>query len=132
MSLYLLDGRGKFVIVAVDGILLRRRAGDDDRLLPPERFELLSDFRVVRNELRDNVARARKRVLCGVNALFFVDIFRRLLLRVGTVPFLREEKERKRFETFFLGDRRPRAALLLVGAVQVLHLGERCGFVDFV
>ena len=132
MALDLIDGRGERIIVAVNGVrgILFRCDGHHVRPLVVERAQVLSDVRIVRDGLGDDIGRARKRLFDGGDALFFVHVFFGGLLGHGTVGLLRIEQFRKGCKSLFPRDRGARAALLFIGTVDVLDLGKRLGLVD--
>ena len=92
--------------------------------------QALAQRRVVGDALGDDVARAGKGLFGRGDTLFLVYILCRLPERLGTVALLGKEQLCERLEPLFLRDRRAGAALGLVGAVEILKLGERRGVFD--
>ena len=132
MPLDLVDGRGKGVVIAVYGVLgiLLCRDGHDVRPLGVQLAERLSDLRVVGDGLGDDVGRARERLLHRIYPLLGIDVVLCRLLGRGTVGRLCIQEFRKRRKALFARDRGARAALLLIGTVDVLDLGERLCLAD--
>ena len=132
MPLDLVDGRREGVIIAIYGIggLLFRRDGHNVRPLDIQRAQILAHLRVVRDGLGNDIGSAHKRFLDGRDALFGVHIVRRRLLGRGAVGLLRVQKLGKRGKPLLAGDRSAGAPLLLIGTIDILHLGKRLCFVD--
>ena len=119
------DRLGKVVIQTVDGVFLPRRLRADGGTGKDILAQVFSDVRIVGDHLGNDVGRAGERILDGVYALFLVDVPKGKLFRFRQVAPLREKLKRKRLKPFLLCHCRPRAALLLIRAVEVLKHGER-------
>ena len=124
------EGLGEVVVQPVDGVLLHRRLGAELPLPLQQGTEGLAEGGVVADGLGDDVGGAGKGVLRRLHALFAVHVFCRLCQRGRAVRPLGEQHLRQGRKTLFPGNGGPGAALLLVGAVQVLHLRQRPGGVD--
>ena len=123
-------GLGKIVIQAVDAVLLHGGHGAEDSLLHHQLPELAPDGSVVADGLGYDVGGAGEGFLRCLHALFGIRIFFRLCQRVGTVGPLGEEHLRQRLQALFPGHGGPGAALLLIGAVKILHLRQGLGIVN--
>lgn len=104
-------------LVGLLGLLLRQQLAFLQGLFANP----LPDLRVVSNVLSHNVHRALERLLCRLDAFFGIDILRRFLLKLPRL-WQCQQILGERLQPFFLGHRRTGAALLLVGAVQILYL----------
>ena len=95
-----------------------------------QRAQAAAQICVVRQVLRDDVARAHERIFGGPHALFRVDIgiCQRFERRGGGAR--RENRRRKRLQSLFARDGRTGAPLGAVGAVQVVERGERLRLSD--
>ena len=124
------EGLGKVIVQAIDAVLLCGGGAAEDPVFHQQLPQPLAQLRVVGNLLGDNVGCPLKGVLRCLHALFQVDVLRRFLQRVRAVRPLGEEELCQRLQALLLRHRGPGAALLLVGAVQVLHLRQRLGAVD--
>ena len=126
----LCDGLVEVVVQAVDGVLFLHRETAQVPLPHEQSAQRLADGRVVREELGDDVICALQGVGNCLYALFGVDEVCRGVLRTRAAALLRIEQLRQRLESLLAGDGRAGAALLLIGAVKILHLRERRGRVD--
>ena len=124
------EGLGEVVVQPVDRVLLHRRLGAELALPLQQRPEGLAEGRVIADGLGDDVGGAGQGVLRRLHALFGIHILRRLRRRVRAVRALGEQHLRQGRQPLLPGRGGPGAALLLVGAVQVLHLRQRPGGVD--
>ena len=121
---------GKVVIQAVDGVLVGGGHAAEQAVLRQQVPELFAQVGVVGNLLGDDVGCARQGVLRRLHALFRVDVTGGLGQWVGTIRGLGEQEQGQRLQALFLCSGGPGAALLLVGAVQILHLCQGPGGVD--
>ena len=124
------EGLGEVVVQPVDRVLLHRRLGAELSLPLQEGAEGLAEGGVVADGLGDDVGGAGEGVLHRLHALFGIHIPGGLRRRVRAVRPLGKQQFRQRRQALFPGNGGPGAALLLVGAVQVLHLRQRPGGVD--
>ncbi len=124
------EGLGKVVVQPVDRVLLRGGAAAEEPAVPQKRPQLSAQVRIIGDLLSHNVRRAGQRVRRRLHALVRVQIAGRLLQRVRTVRLLGEQPLRQRRQTLLPGRGCAGAALLLIGAVQVLHLGQGRGSVN--
>ena len=123
-------GLGEVVIEPVDRVLLHGGLAAEGSVFRQQRPEGLAQLRVVAEQLRHDVGGPRQGVLRRLYALFGVDIPGGFLRRVRAVRPLGEEPLRQGGQTLLPGHGGPGAALLLIGAVQVLHLRQGGGGVD--
>ena len=133
MALQAGDGLREIKILPVDGgllVLLLCRGRLRRAAAVHERTQALAHLRVVGDALGEDVGRAGQRIFQRPDALVRVDIRRGQRLGRVHAQRLGKDSVRQRLEALFPGDRRARAALGLVGAVEVLDLRERRGLVD--
>ena len=133
MALQAGDGLREIKILPVDGgllVLLLCRGRLRRAAAVHKRTQALAHLRVVGDALGEDVGRAGQRVFQRPDALVRVDIRRGQRLGRVHAQRLGKDSVRQRLEALFPGDRRARAALGLVGAVEVLDLRERRGLVD--
>ena len=120
----------KVVVQPIDAVLLLGCGGLQHALAQHQLTKGFADRCVVGDLLGDDVAGALEGVPGGFHALFGIDIRRGRLQGIGTVPPLGEEKLRQGRQPLFPGHGGAGAPLLLVGAVEILHLSQRGGLVD--
>ena len=120
----------KVVVQAIDAVLFCRGEGAERAALFQQLTQAFADGCVVADPLGDDVVCALQRVGDGLDALFRVEVVLRESVRRGHAARLREDRLGQRLEPLFAGDGRAGAALLLVGPVEILDLGERRGLVD--
>ena len=115
----------KVVVHGVDGVVLVCADGFEHAGAVQQRAQASTQVCIVRQILRDDVARARERILGGLHTLFRVDIglCQRFKCRGGGAR--RENGRCKRLQPLFARDGRTGAPLGTVGAVQVVERGER-------
>ena len=124
------DGLVKVVVQAVDGVLFLRRETAQVPLPHEKPAQRLADGRVVREKLGDDVVCALQGVGDCFHAVFGDDEVRGGVLRARAGALLRIEQLRQRLKPLLAGGGRAGAALLLIGAVEILHLRERRGRVN--
>ena len=119
---------GKFpaevIIKGVNGVLLLRRLTDQTGPFGRQFLQALTDGRVIRQRLRQNIGCAPKGILHALHAPLRVDIIPGKLFGGGTVLHLEIELDRQRLQPLFPGNRRPRAAFLLIRPVKVFHFRQ--------
>ena len=130
MSLKPVNPLAESIVQPVDGVLLPCRRGHQNGVSPDKLPQELPDLRVIRDHLRHDIRGPGQGLLRGFHALFHVNILRRQLLRRGAAALLGEQAQRQRLQPFLLGHGGAGAALLLIGAVQILQSGQRGGIVD--
>ena len=124
------DGLVKVVIQPVNGVLLR--GGQTPQMsLPAQQLpQGLADGGIVRQQLRYDVVGPLEGVGQSLHPLLWVHIVPGGLLRSRAVPALVQQQKGQGLQALLPGHRGPGAALLLIGAVQVLHLRQGGGAVD--
>ena len=130
MSRQLGEGLLKVVVQPVDGVLLPGGQTPQPPLTAQQLPQGLADGGVIRQKLRHDVVGPLQGVGGRLHPLLWVDEALRRLHGVGAVPPLVQQQLRQRRQPFFTGHGGTGAALLLIGAVQVLHLRQRPGAVD--
>ena len=132
VALYPVQGGAEGVVEPVDGVLrlLGRGGGDQISLFPHQLPQALADVRVVGDALGDDVAGSLEGVLRRLHPLLRVDKGPGGLLRRRAVRGLGEEQLGQRLQPLFAGHGGAGAALLLIGAVEILHLRQGGGGVD--
>ena len=124
------DGLGEVVVEPVDRVLLPGGPGGQLSPLQHQLPEDLADGGVVGDVLGDDVVGPLEGVGGGLHPLLGVDVGLGGLLRIRAVALLGEQQGRQRLQPLLPRRRGAGAALLLVGAVQVLHLRQGGGGVD--
>ena len=124
MILQLMERRGKIVIVAVDAVLLRGRGRDKAALTQHQLAQRFADGRIVTDPFGHDVAGALQGLRNISDALFPVHIINGRLLRQRAGALLGKEQLRQRLQALLPGDGGPGTALGLIGAVQILNLGQ--------
>ena len=126
------DAPDRFLIVVVHfigGVFLAVAGGGHHGRPPDVQPQRLADLPVIGDVLGDNVHSAGQGVLCGGHALFGIEVPLRHGKRL-TGRILRPDGGCQRLQSLFPGDAAAGAAFGLIGAVQVLHLGQRFGGKD--
>ena len=124
------DGLGEIIVEPVDRILLRGGGAGQSSVLFQQRPQTGTQGGVVADLLGHNVRRPGQSLLGRLYPLVRVYVLCRLCQRVRTVRSLGKEHLGQRRQPLLPGNRRPGAALLLIGPVQVLHLRQCGGFVN--
>ena len=123
------DGLGKIVIKAVNAIRIRILCLAGQHGLPAAQLtQRLADIGIVGKILRDDVRCTGEGIFDGLHALLRVYITFRKYRRIAAI--LGKNGCCQRLQTLFPGDGGAGAALLLIGTVQILHLGKGGGIVD--
>ena len=130
MSRQLGEGLLKVVVQPVDGVLLPGGQPPQPPLTAQQLPQGLADGGVIRQKLRHDVVGSLQGVGGRLHPLLRVDEALRRLHGVGAVPPLGQQQLRQRRQPFFTGHGGTGAALLLIGAVQILHLRQRPGVVN--
>ena len=125
-------GKGllKVVVQPVDGVLLPGGQAPQSPLTAQQLPQSLAAGGIIRQQLRHDVVGPLQGVGGRLHPLLRVDEALRRLHGVGAVPPLGQQQLRQRRQSLFTGHGGTGAALLLIGAVQVLHLRQRPGAVD--
>ena len=118
------------VVVLIDALFLLRRHGGQHAAACHGITQFCADGGVVGDVLGDDVGSACQGVLGGQNALFLVDVALRQHRQLGQTLTLCVKKVGKGLKTLFPCDGGAGAALLLIGTVHILHLGEGLGLLD--
>ena len=124
------DGLGKIVVQAVNAVFLCIRGGfaGEHTLAQHQLPQSLADVGIVGKILGDDVVSPLQGILQSFHALLRVHIVLCQSGRIGAV--LSENRLGKGSQPLFPGNGAPGAALLLVGAVQILHLRHGGGGID--
>ena len=92
--------------------------------------EALADVGIVGDHLGDDIRRAGQCVLHSLHTLLGVNTLLGQHLGRGQVLSLGEEQQCQGLQALLPGGSGAGAALLLIGAVEILHLGQGLGPVD--
>ena len=130
MILQLMERRGKVVIVAVDAVFLRGGGRRKPALTQHQLTQCFADGGIVADPFGHNVASALQGLLNAADALFLVHIVHSRLLRQGAGFLLGKQQLRQRLQSLFPGNSGAGTALGLIGAVQILNLGQGGGAVN--
>ena len=124
------NGLTEVVVEAVNAVLLRilRRLAGKGAPAHDQLPQRLADVRVIGKILGDDVICALQGFFCGVHPLFRVKIIQRQSL--GIPAILGKNRLRQRLQPLLPGDRATGTPLLLIGSVQVFHLGHSRGGID--
>ena len=122
------DGGSEIIVELVYRIRFRISLADKTSPAHNQLPQSLADVRIVGKIFSNDVAGTGNGFFFGCNALFFVYKGQRQLRNV--LPILGENRLGQGIQPLFPGNGAPGAALLLVGTVEVLHLGHGGGAVD--
>ena len=124
------NGLAEVIVEAINAVLLRvlRRFAGEGAPAHDQLPQGLADVRVIGKILSDDVVCALQGFFCGVYPLFRVNIVQRQSLGIPAV--LGKNRLCQGLQSLLPGDRATGAPLLLVGSVQVFHLGHGPGGID--
>ncbi|MPM35682.1 hypothetical protein SDC9_82275 [bioreactor metagenome] len=114
----------KLIIEPIDRVLFLGGDGADLCVFRDRIAQFLADAGILGDRLRDDIGRARERLLHGIHSLFRVDKRASEHLQRRQFPPLREDLRRERLQSFFLCDGCARTPLLFIGTIQILQYGE--------
>ena len=120
----------KIIIQAIHAVLLRGRTAGKPALPAQQAAQRLADVSIIGDLLGNDVRRALKSIGHGVHTLFRGEKFPGGILRPGAIPLLGKQQGCQGLQPFFPCHGGPGAALLLIGAVEILHLRQGLGAVD--
>ena len=131
VALQLIEGLGEVVVQAVDGVRILL-GGLGPQLAPLHHLlaQDLADIGVIGNPFGNDIRRTGQGVFHRLHALLRVDVLCRQNLRGRGALFLVENGPGQGLQPLLPCHRGAGPALLLVGPVQILHLGQGLGGVD--
>ena len=124
------EALAELVIQAVDRVLLGSGPGFQPAAGFDEGAQILADLRIVGDHLRNDVGSPGQGLLHRCYALLRVNIILCQCLRLRQTRPLGKQLQSQGFQPLLLGHGGPGAALLLIGAVQVLQGCQGLGLVN--
>ena len=120
----------EIIVEPIDRVLLRRRSRDKLSLAVQQFAQLLAQVGVVTDGLGNDVAGTGQGLFRTGNALFRIHIVSRGYHRFRAVPPLLKQKLGQRSQSLFPGHGGSGTALLLIGAIEILQLGQSHGLLN--